>query len=126
MANVPPHAQAAVRGQATAANNRRKQRQDEAREKLDLTKMLNDLEKLVEKLDKIDRLLKREQKKMSTPQVATVKVRVIGLKLQADIIFRKLAKVLPDLKAIELLDENGNNPLAGLIDAIMKNQKQNS
>lgn len=46
--------------------------------------------------------------------------RIKALRVRADINFRRLAKVLPDLKAVALTDGEGNNPFAKLIDEVRK------
>ncbi len=103
---------------------RKKEKQDELREKLQCGEYLRQIEKISQDLEKINRLLKRERKKLNANETGTVKTRILALKTRADINFKRLAKVLPDLKMISLEDENGNNPLAGLIDAITKSQSK--
>ena len=115
-------------GNAAAAENRRTTRQNELREKLKCEAYLINIEKISNELSKLSALLKRRAKpkseeKLSTLEISAHKVRILALKTQVDIEFRRLAKVLPDLKAIEILDEDGNNPLSGLIAAIMRTQK---
>ncbi len=102
---------------------RKKERQDELREKLQCSEYLAQIEKISQDLEKINRLLKRERKKLSANETGTIKTRILALKTRAEINFKRLAKVLPDLKAMEIIDEDGNNPLKSLIEAIVKSQK---
>lgn len=53
-------------------------------------------------------------------EIAIVRAEAVGklLKIKMDTNFRRLAKVLPDLKAVELTDGEGKNPLGGLADAL--------
>ena len=108
-----------------ARDNRRQDRADELRERLQGVAYLTQIEKAVKQLTNIGNTLKRHQKTMQPHEVAVIKTRISAIKLAAEINFRRLAKLLPDLRAVEFTDPDGNNPLSGLVDAIMRNQKDN-
>ena len=47
-------------------------------------------------------------------------VRIGALKIRVDAHFKKLAKIVPDLRSMELGDKDGNNPFAPFAEAIMR------
>jgi hypothetical protein len=110
-----------------ARDNRRQDRADELRMLLQGQEYLRQLEAITSELVKMGNKLRRLQNKnvVDSITVSAVKARVQILKLRADINFRRLAKVLPDLRSIELTDVEGNNPLKALVTAIVQNQDRN-
>jgi len=108
-----------------ARDNRRQDRQDDLRELLKGMEYIRELEAISKELTKMGNKLRRLQATggADSTLVSVAKTRIQVLKLRADINFRRLAKVLPDLRALELTDAEGNNPLQSLMDAIVRTQK---
>lgn len=109
-------------------------RQEELRKQLAAGQYINNLKEIDQELCEIGVGVKKleYEKKEKNDTVAETKrkqqnvnlelkkadVRVSALKVRADINFKKLNKVLPDLKAIELSDPDGHSPFSSIMDAV--------
>lgn len=93
------------------------------RQSIEGTDLIKSILDVCTQLDNINKLLNRERQDLAPVELGTIRARGDILEKMAKIHLKMLAKLLPDLKAVILEDENGTNPLNALIDAIKDNTK---
>jgi len=100
--------------------------QEALREKMDATRYLNSIEKKLIEINRISTTLQqRKIKILIKEEKAYYDVKLSALGKAIDVEFRKLAKVLPDLKAIQL-EDGATNPLGSLLEVFKRAVHTNS
>jgi len=113
-----------VQSMRTRAIANRIQNQEDLRNRIANTKLMNDVEALLKDVANINKLLNsRKRKNITTEEKNFFSIKLDALKISINIKFKLLAKVLPDLKSVELSDPNGNNPFAEFVEMITKATK---
>jgi len=102
----------------TPAAYRRRQLQEELRLKIQGSQHLSKLRVIVEDLDDVQRELHKFRHVYKQTEVSNARARIEALRVKSDITFRLLAKVLPDLRAIELEAGEGSDLLSMLVNAV--------
>jgi len=105
------------------AQTRIKEQKDALRLKFKGIEYLRQIDNGFKELDKQKELVnkaKNTEKNPSTIADAQAKADCVAriIKVQMDVNFKRLAKVLPDLKQVEVTDQDGNNPLGQLAAAL--------
>lgn len=103
-------------------------RKKELRDKIDASRLLNQIEKrsdelitLSEEIKTANNTARNPEKIQTTINKAYARASIIGKAL--DTHFKLLAKRLPDLKSIEVTDEDGNNVFSAFADAVKQNDR---
>ena len=117
----------------TTASKRRAIRQEELREKLKGLEYIRKLDMLAKDYDQVRkeidkaakaklRLNKDDRKRLTeiNQQLNVLKFKVDVIQKQIDLEIRRLKFVLPELKAMELSDPKGENPLSPLVEVLSK------
>jgi len=107
----------------TLAQKRRKEQQDALRLKFKGIEYLRQLDNSQKQLEELRTTVRKARNTESNPNkiaetVAKADSQNRIIKTQVDLNFRRLAKVLPDLKQVDLTDGDGNNPLGSLAEAL--------
>lgn len=105
-------------GEKGRAEANRKMRQDALREKLQGHVYLQQIEKSRKDLDALSMRLHKERATMTAVEVTAARARIKAIEAVVNLNFRRLAKVLPDLKSLEISDPDGKNPLDALAAAL--------
>ena len=103
-------------------------RQEAIREGMDATRYLNQIQDDFDTLGELYETVKEAKADKKNPfgartTIEKAKVQHAILKTKLDTNFRRLAKVLGDLKSVELTDPDGKNPLLGLAAALQQAQQ---
>lgn len=121
-------AAASQRLRQRAADNRAI-RQETLREKFQGTEYLRQITNSYKELENASSSVKKAKATKKDPFVvaeviakADCLVRIEKVKIDTN--FRRLAKVLPDLKSIEISDPHGNNPMGVFAEALIEASKQ--
>lgn len=100
-----------------AAQNRQIRR-EALRDQLKGIAYLTQIDRVEKELVSESDFLKKNRSVLSADGVGASNARIRSLVAVADLNFRRLAKVLPDLKSIELSDADGENPFNSLATAL--------
>ena len=108
-ARLTPEAKAERREIENSARYLHNKKIDQAvlRDRVRATNCLNRLVQIEDDLIDLGEEVSK-MKRPQTPQLQKSRLRADILKMQADMNFRKLAKVMPDTKAVEISDPDGN------------------
>lgn len=105
----------------TYTQKRRLEAREALRDKFKGVEYIRQIEESYQELCKLDRTVVEAKNTKQAPfhiqqtlDKAETRHKIIKTKIDTN--FRRLAKVLPDLKSVELTDPNGNNPLSTLIE----------
>ncbi len=101
-------------------------RKKELRDKIDASRLLNQIEKRTEELVALSEEVKKARNTAQSPDKIHITIqkayaRASIINKAVDTHFKLLAKRLPDLKSIEVTDEDGNNIFSAFADAVKQN-----
>ena len=99
----------------SAAGRRRAQLQEELRARLQGAAYIQQLAGIAEHFMAIEEELEKYRFVYDQTQVMNARARIEALKARADINFKRLAKVLPDLRAMEVTASGGQDDLFGAL-----------
>lgn len=110
------------------ARTNAKIRHDDLRERISGSKTINSIHEATDELIALNTEVKTVKNTKQKPRIVSetlekAKVRKDILKTVLDTKFRLLAKKLPDLKSLEVVDQEGNNLFTAFVDAVNQNQE---
>lgn len=112
MANKRPH--------NTAAAKRQQQRREELRERLKGIEYLRQWDECGIQLKEIRADLKKNIRRYGPDEVANIRAQIAAIQARIDLNSRRIAKILPDFKAVEFTDSQGENPFETFAAAVAR------
>lgn len=119
-----------------AAENRAK-RNEELRDKFKVDEYIRQLDEIATEYDKLSAAMDvavtrkkklnakdKEQIFASVAQIEALKFKIDVLSRKADLNFRRIKYVLPEMRSVEITDPSGENPFTGLATALGKMYEQ--
>jgi len=100
-------------------------RAEELRAKLQADEYLRQWEDAQKKLTRVADALRKNRSRYVAEEVAAARAEIAALQATIDLNAKRLNKVLPDLKSVELTDPQGENPLATLAAAMQASAGKN-